>query len=244
MEQYFDAFVHLANWGSRSFMLRIPSYVLNAEIVSEYRDDDVENKNLILSFRTDDEDGEWIDGEDRLSSLIALRADLINGDHRLPVSRVVAIYSGHDSLRFFNACDFRRNDQSGSLEAEISGSVRFKSSVVLLIPLLKRAMRLWSTPPLPSPLSRLALGSFATINNPMTPKEEIQETIAHAPVPRVAMVRFSATDSQLYPSGCSHRASLSQMRILLCDRPSLVAAPRREGTNDEAVLLVPAATPR
>ena len=62
MEQYFDAFVHITNWGSRWFMLRIPSHVPNAEIVSEYCEDDylsfdIKTENLILSFRTDDEDG-------------------------------------------------------------------------------------------------------------------------------------------------------------------------------------------
>ena len=87
MDRYFDAFVHLANWGSRWFMLRIPSHLLKGEVVSEYCEDDyltfdIKNKNLILSFRMDDEDGDCIDGEGWLSSLIALRADLINGDHR------------------------------------------------------------------------------------------------------------------------------------------------------------------
>jgi hypothetical protein len=87
MEKYFDAFVHLANWGSRWFMLRVPSDLLDAETVSQYCDDDylcyrASDKNLILSFRSDDEDRDWVDGEGWLSSLIALRADLLKGDRR------------------------------------------------------------------------------------------------------------------------------------------------------------------
>jgi hypothetical protein len=87
MEEYFDAFVHVANWDTRWFMLRLPSHLLDAEIVSEYCDDDylslhAKNENLVLSFRSDEEDGEWVDGEDWLSSLIALRGDLMKGDHR------------------------------------------------------------------------------------------------------------------------------------------------------------------
>jgi hypothetical protein len=99
MEQYFDAFVHLANWGSRWLMLRIPNYVLNAEILSEYCGDDylsfdIENKNLILSFRTDDEHGEWSDG----GELLVVSHRFASRSHKrrspVPVSRLVAIYSG------------------------------------------------------------------------------------------------------------------------------------------------------
>lgn len=61
MDQYFDAFVHLANWGRRWFMLRIPSHVLNAEIVSEYCEDDyvsfdIKNKNLMSAARLRNEE--------------------------------------------------------------------------------------------------------------------------------------------------------------------------------------------
>src|SRR5438093_13055017 len=53
MDKYFDAFVHLANWGSRWFTLRVPSDLIDAEVVCEYCDDDylsyrASDKNLIL----------------------------------------------------------------------------------------------------------------------------------------------------------------------------------------------------
>jgi FtsZ-interacting cell division protein YlmF len=86
MEKYFDAFVHVANWGTRWFMVRIPAHVLAREVASEYYADDflefdINGGNLILSFRSE-EDGDWADDESWMASLIALRADLMKGDHR------------------------------------------------------------------------------------------------------------------------------------------------------------------
>jgi hypothetical protein len=86
MEKYFDAFIHFANWGTRWFMVRIPAHVLAHEVASEYYADDfleldINGGNLILSFRSE-EDGDWGDDEDWMSSLIALRTDLMTGDHR------------------------------------------------------------------------------------------------------------------------------------------------------------------
>jgi hypothetical protein len=86
MEKYFDAFVHVANWGTRWFMVRIPAPVLPNEVVLDYYADeflefDIKGDNLILSFRSE-EDADWIDDEGWMSSLAALRADLMKGDHR------------------------------------------------------------------------------------------------------------------------------------------------------------------
>ena len=88
MEKYFDAFVHVANWGTRWFMFRIPKQFLVQDVVAEYYLDDeylaftTEGENVIVSFRIDDDEPEWTDGEGWLSSLIPLRADLMRGDHR------------------------------------------------------------------------------------------------------------------------------------------------------------------
>src|ERR1051326_6554735 len=87
MEQYFDAFVHFANWGTRWFMLRIPTDLLETEALPDYCVDDylsfdVKKQNVILSFRSDDEDADWIDAQDSLWSLVPLRDALIKGDCR------------------------------------------------------------------------------------------------------------------------------------------------------------------
>jgi hypothetical protein len=36
MERYFDAFLYLANWGTRRLMLRLPSGALDAEMAALY----------------------------------------------------------------------------------------------------------------------------------------------------------------------------------------------------------------
>jgi len=88
MEKYFDAFVYVANWGTREFMLRLPEETLDRRAIAAYcRGDNLEarwvNNFAILRFFREDGDGEdWEDGEGWMSSLITLRADLMRGDLR------------------------------------------------------------------------------------------------------------------------------------------------------------------
>ena len=87
MEKYFDAFLYLANWGSRWFMLRLPEKLLGEQVTSTYCASESfscyqKDGNVILSFNSDDEDYEWAEGEGWLAALIPIRADLIRGDHR------------------------------------------------------------------------------------------------------------------------------------------------------------------
>ncbi len=119
MEKYFDAFVHVANWGTRWFMVRIPSHVLAGEVASEYYADDVfefdiNGGNLILSFRSE-EDGDGGDDEDWMSSLIALRADLMKGDHR-------CLYLGW--LRSIQGAVYEDDIQEGDIEPPVPAGLR------------------------------------------------------------------------------------------------------------------------
>ena len=87
MERYFDAFLHTANWGSRWLMLRIPKKLLDPETVSsccigENLSHRTTGDHLILSFNAAEVDDDWYEGESWLSSLILLRSDLMQGDHR------------------------------------------------------------------------------------------------------------------------------------------------------------------
>jgi hypothetical protein len=87
MEKYFDAFLYLANWGTRWFMLRVPKRLLNPDTVSTYCNDEnlsyrIKGDHLILSFNSEEEEPEWAEGEGWLASLLPLRADLMRGDYR------------------------------------------------------------------------------------------------------------------------------------------------------------------
>ncbi|MCK5797221.1 MAG: hypothetical protein KAI47_08565 [Deltaproteobacteria bacterium] len=88
IETYFDAFLYLANWGSRWLMLRLPKKLLSPETAGAFtvgdrfsclhRDD-----HVVLSFRSEDEGNDaWVEGEGWLSALLPLRSALMYGDHR------------------------------------------------------------------------------------------------------------------------------------------------------------------
>src|ERR671915_1354010 len=88
MEKYFDAFLYLANWGTHELMLRLPRRVLDASMVKQYCCGESasareKGEQVILEFRSEDENGEWIEEDTgHLSSLIPLRADIASGDLR------------------------------------------------------------------------------------------------------------------------------------------------------------------
>ena len=89
MDRYFDAFVYVSNWGSRQLMLRVPASLLDADVVIPFTDDEfltvrTKGKNTILEFSSqpEDWDGDWVDGEGWMDSLIGLRDELMRGDLR------------------------------------------------------------------------------------------------------------------------------------------------------------------
>jgi hypothetical protein len=87
IEDYFDAFLYLANWGSRWFMLRLPEKLLDQKVASHYCAGESfscrrRGGSVILSFRSEDEDHEWAEGDGWLASLVQIRSELMHGDHR------------------------------------------------------------------------------------------------------------------------------------------------------------------
>lgn len=87
VEKYFDAFLYVANWGTRWMMLKVPRNLVDVHLVKKYcpgHSAAIHEKGdqLIFEFASETEDYEWEEGEGWLSSLISLRADIINSDYR------------------------------------------------------------------------------------------------------------------------------------------------------------------
>ncbi len=88
MTKYFDAFLYLANWGTHVLKLRLPSRLLAPETAKAYCHGDsafVRKKagKVVVSFVSqDEEDDEWVEGDEYLSSLISVRSELTRGDLR------------------------------------------------------------------------------------------------------------------------------------------------------------------
>jgi len=87
MEKCFDAFVYVANWGTHQFMLRVPRSALKETELSAYcaagsASAQETSEFVIFDFLSEDEGGDWEEGEGYMASLIPLRADLMNGDLR------------------------------------------------------------------------------------------------------------------------------------------------------------------
>ncbi len=92
IEEYFDAFLYLSNWGTRELFLRLPAQALPLRVAKAYCPGDSararsKDGNVIVEIRSGDEEGggEWIDEDDAtrwLPSLVSLRADLAGGDLR------------------------------------------------------------------------------------------------------------------------------------------------------------------
>ncbi len=87
LEKYFDAFLYVANWGTHRLEFRLPKRLLDPETVSAYCTEEslacyAKSDFVIVAFDSEDESGEWAEGEGWLASLAPLRTDLMNGDLR------------------------------------------------------------------------------------------------------------------------------------------------------------------
>jgi hypothetical protein len=88
MEKHFDAFLYMANWGTRWLMFRLPVTRFRLAAAKPYLADDsfeawATKTHVILDFHSDDESGEdFLGAGGWLASLIPLRADLLAGDLR------------------------------------------------------------------------------------------------------------------------------------------------------------------
>jgi hypothetical protein len=88
MESYFDAHVYVSNFGTVTFMLRLPRTVLADDTLARYATEDgldwwTTDVYTILEWRLDgDPPDEWIEGEGWMSQLLPIRDELVRGDYR------------------------------------------------------------------------------------------------------------------------------------------------------------------
>ena len=88
VERYFDAFLYLANWGTRELIVRLPARLIDPEIAQRYCSGDAVSAwhtgdHVIVAAVSEDEEGdfEW-GGEGVLASILPVRAELLAGDLR------------------------------------------------------------------------------------------------------------------------------------------------------------------
>jgi hypothetical protein len=90
LEEYFDAYLYAANWGTRELAFRLPRALLDAETARQYCDEEYRAwvtetaEHVIVRFRWDDDEGDdWIEGQGLLDPLLDARGELAAGDTRL-----------------------------------------------------------------------------------------------------------------------------------------------------------------
>ena len=92
MDQYFDAHLYHANWGTRRLMIRVPSAIVPLADVQTFTFPDVVNSRLsanqdqlVIDFNTNDEesDQEYLSDESELlNGILPIRSELMSGDYR------------------------------------------------------------------------------------------------------------------------------------------------------------------
>jgi hypothetical protein len=89
MEQYFDAHLYFANWGTRRLMLRVPRAALDTKTAGQYFYGDtaasftVTGEHLIIDLYADREPDDYWEEIPDLGSMVGVRSELIAGDGRL-----------------------------------------------------------------------------------------------------------------------------------------------------------------
>jgi hypothetical protein len=90
VKRYFDAFLYLANWGTRQVMFRLPRGMLDPETARQYCCTDTASlmetdSHLILNLHIDQEEADdyWDEPGGQLAAMVQARSELAAGDLRL-----------------------------------------------------------------------------------------------------------------------------------------------------------------
>jgi hypothetical protein len=90
MERYYDAHLHVTNWGTHRVMFRLPCDLLDPDVVEDYCAGDqvdawIADEFVVLDLTSEDPTGELDftdDAEALLSAIVGVRAELAAGDLR------------------------------------------------------------------------------------------------------------------------------------------------------------------
>jgi hypothetical protein len=88
MSKYFDAFVYVANWGTRRLMVRVPRGMIDVDVAKSYCDNETvkmvrKRAHVLFEFYAEEEEGDWVEGEGWMERLVPLRSALMRGDYRI-----------------------------------------------------------------------------------------------------------------------------------------------------------------
>jgi hypothetical protein len=88
VERYYDAFLYLANWGTRQLLLRFPTRLLGSDTARRYCDGDVVSSwcsgdHVLVAAVSEDEEGDFEGGgEGVLATVLPVRSEVLAGDER------------------------------------------------------------------------------------------------------------------------------------------------------------------
>jgi hypothetical protein len=88
METHFDAHVYVSNFGTLTFMLRLPRTVLPEETLARYAIEDgltwwTTDEHTIVEWQRNEEPfDDWMEGGNWMDRLLPLRDELVRGDYR------------------------------------------------------------------------------------------------------------------------------------------------------------------
>jgi len=80
LEKYFDAFLYVANWGTRKLYLRLPQELVDYKAFRAMLPDEAAQvrkagNSVIVAFENESEDEDWDDGTGWMGSLMSLKTD-------------------------------------------------------------------------------------------------------------------------------------------------------------------------
>ena len=89
LADFFDAFLYMANWGSKQLAFRFPRSLIARDrlepfLLADYVTLDISGEWYIVDINVDEAEPSdtWIEAEDWLAALAPLRNEILNGDYR------------------------------------------------------------------------------------------------------------------------------------------------------------------